>query len=88
MACKVLSLAVPSDHALCCLVIEAIVLVRNFRTDYVGYSQIKTEFDPEYVRMENLQGYDRIAQYYFCPRDYNSKVDKDGTDNDNESDEE
>jgi hypothetical protein len=78
----------PSDHALRCLVIEAIVLVHNFRTDYVGYSQIKTVFDPEYVRMENLQGYNQIAQYYFCPGDYNSEVDGDGTDNDNESNEE
>ncbi len=53
----------PSDHALCRLVIEAIVLVHNFRTDYIGYNQIKTVFDPEYVWMENLQGYDQIAQY-------------------------
>jgi hypothetical protein len=37
----------PSDHALCCLVIKAIVLVQNFRMDYAGYSQIKTVFDPE-----------------------------------------
>jgi hypothetical protein len=78
----------PSDRALHCLVIEAIVLVHNFRTDYVGYNQIKTVFDPEYVRIENLQGYDQIAQYYFCPGDYNSKVDGDGTDNDNESNKE
>ncbi len=64
----------PSDHALLRLVIEAIVLVHNFRMDYVGYSQIKTVFDPEYIWMENLQGYDQIAQYYFCPGDYNSKL--------------
>ncbi len=78
----------PSDHALQRLVIEAIVLVQNFRTDYVGHNQIRTVFEPGYVRIENLQGYDQIAQYYFCPGDYDSKVDEDGTDNDNESNKE
>ncbi len=78
----------PSDYALCRLVIKAIVLVHNFRTDYIGYSQIKTVFDPEYVRIKNLQGFDQIAQYYFHPRDYDSKVDGDGTDNDNKSNKE
>ena len=78
----------PSDHALRRLVIEAIVLVHNFRTDYVGYNQIKTVFDLEYIRIENLQGYNQIAQYYFRPGDYGSKVNGDGTDNDNESNEE
>jgi hypothetical protein len=48
----------PSDHALRRLVIEAIVLVHNFRTDYIGYNQIGTVFEPEYVWIENLQGYD------------------------------
>ena len=78
----------PSDHALQRLVIEAIVLVHNFRTDYVGYNQIRTVFEPEYVRIKNLQGYDQIAQYYFRPGDYDSKVNGDGTDNDNESNKE
>ena len=32
-------------------------------------------FDPEYVRIENLQGYDQIAQYYFRPGDYVSEED-------------
>ena len=57
----------PSDSFLRRLVIEAIVLVRNYRTEYIGYNQIQTVFDPEYVRCENLQGYDRISQYYFRP---------------------
>jgi hypothetical protein len=78
----------PSDHALQRLVIEVIVLVHNFRTDYIGYNQIRTIFEPEYVRIKNLQGYDRIAQYYFCLGDYDSKDDRDGTDNDNESNKE
>jgi hypothetical protein len=48
----------PSDPKLCrLLVIEAIALVHNFRTDYVRYSQIETVFLPEYVWIENLQGY-------------------------------
>jgi hypothetical protein len=75
----------PSDHARRRLVIEAVVLIHNFRTDYVGYNQIQTVFDPEYVRVENLEGYDRISQYYFRPGDYDSKVNGDGTDNDNEN---
>ena len=65
----------PSNPALRRLVIESIVLVHNFRTDYVGYSQIQTVFGPEYVRVENLQGYDQIAQYYFRPGDYDSEAD-------------
>jgi hypothetical protein len=77
----------PSDPKLCRRAIKAIVFVHNFRTDYVGYSQIQTVFLPEYVRIENLQGYDRIAQYYFGPGDYNSNVDGDGSDSDGESDE-
>ncbi len=47
-----------SDHALQRLVTEAIVLVHNFRTDYIGYNQIRTIFEPEYIRIKNLQGYD------------------------------
>ncbi len=61
------------------------MLIHNFRTDYIGYNQIQTVFDPEYVWVENLEGYDCISQYYFCPGDYDSEVDGDGTDNDNEN---
>ena len=68
----------PSDSETRRLVIEAIVLLHNFCTEFVGYNQIKTVFDPEYARIENLQGYDRIAQYYFRPGDYDSDVDDDG----------
>ena len=57
--------------------LEAIVLVHNFRTDYVGFNQIRTVFDPEYVRVESLEGYDRIAQYYFRPGDCNTDDDDD-----------
>ncbi len=61
------------------------MLIHNFRTDYIGYNQIQTVFDPEYVWVKNLEGYNRISQYYFCLGDYDSKVDRDGTDNDNEN---
>jgi hypothetical protein len=44
----------PTDSEQRRLVLEAIVLVHNFCTDYVGYSQIKNVFDPKYVRVENL----------------------------------
>jgi len=62
----------PSNSASRRLVIEAIVLLHNFRTEFVGYNQIKTVFDPEYARIESLQGYDRIAQYYFRPGEYDT----------------
>jgi hypothetical protein len=78
----------PSDPALRRLMIKAIVLVQNFRTDYVGYSQIQTAFDAEYVRIKNLQGYDRIAQYYFRPGEYDSKVDGEGVDDEDGGSEE
>ncbi len=39
----------PSNSVQRPLALEAIILVHNFRTDYVGYSQIKTVFDSEYV---------------------------------------
>ena len=42
--------------------------------------------DPEYVRIQNLNGYDRISQYYFHPGDYNTDNDSDG-DDDNTSNE-
>ncbi len=70
----------PSDPALHRLVIEAIVLIHNYQTDYIGYSQIQTVFDPKYVWCENLHGYDQIAQYYFHPGEYNSEIDEDGND--------
>jgi len=55
----------PSDAKQCRLVIESIVLIHNIRLAYVGWSQIATVFDPEYVRIKNMQGFDRILQYYF-----------------------
>jgi hypothetical protein len=75
----------PSDPVLCHLVIKAIVLVHNFRTNYIGYSQTQTVFLLEYVRVKHLQGYDRIVQYYFCPGDYDSEVDGDGSGSDGKS---
>ena len=53
------------------------MLVHNFQTDYVSYSQIQTVFGPEYVRVESLQGYNQIAQYYFRPGEYDSEADMD-----------
>jgi hypothetical protein len=76
-----------SDSSQRCLVLEANILVHNFCTDYVGYSQIKTVFNREYVRSQNLHGYDRIAEYYFCSGKYNSELDGagDGARSDNNS---
>jgi hypothetical protein len=47
------------------LVIQFIVLVRNFPTEAVGLNQIKTVFDPEYENCISLSGYDRIRCFYF-----------------------
>ena len=68
----------PSNHHQRQLVLVAIVLIHNYRTELVGFNQINTVFDPEYVRVLNLYGYDRIAQYYFRPGDYDSDDDGDG----------
>ena len=68
----------PSDSFRRRQVIEAIVLIHNYRTELVGLSQIKTVFDPEYERIQTLDGYDRIHQYYLRPGDYE-------TDDDDES---
>ncbi len=41
------------------------------------------------LKIENLQGYDQIAQYYFHPGEYDSEVDGEGIDDeDGGSDEE
>ena len=72
----------PSDSMQRRLVLEAIVLVQIFQTEYIGYSQIKSVFDPKYVRIENLHGYDRIAQYYYRPGEYDSEVDRSGSGSD------
>jgi hypothetical protein len=77
----------PRDPALCHLVIEGIMLVHNFRTNYIGYSQIQTVFLMEYIWVKNLQGYNQIAQYYFSPGDYNSKADGDVSGSDGKSNE-
>ena len=62
----------PSDSIKRRLVIEGIILVHNYRTHTVGQNQIKAVFDSEYARVVNLEGYDRISQYYFHPGDYNT----------------
>jgi hypothetical protein len=75
----------PGNHEQRRLVIEAIVLVHNYWMEMVGFNQINTVFDPEYVWIQNLHGYNRIAQYYFCPGDYHS--DDNNDDNDDASSE-
>jgi len=71
----------PSDHFQRRLVIEAIILIHNYRTELVGFNQIYTLFDSEYVRIQNLEGYDWIAQYYFRPGEYNSDDNDDNNSN-------
>jgi hypothetical protein len=68
------------------LVIEAIILIHNYRMELVGFNQINTMFDSAYVHIHNLEGYDRIAQYNFRPDEYNSNDNDNG--NSDGSDEE
>ncbi len=74
----------PSDAAKRRLVIEGVILVHNFCTHTVGQNQLKAVFDSEYARVVNLEGYNRISQYYFCPGGFNT----DSDDDDNSSDDE
>ena len=60
----------PSDKEKRRRVIECIILVNNFRTELVGHNQISEVFGPEYERVMNINGYDRIRQYYLQPGDY------------------
>ena len=67
----------PSDRVKRRLVIESIVFINNFRTHIVGLNQISTVFNPEYEQVINLDGYDRIRQYYLQPGDYETDDDDD-----------
>lgn len=64
-----------------------VVLIHNFCTEIVGFSQIRSVFDPEYECIQVLEGYDRISQYYFQPGDYNSSDDDDESEFDDNHDE-
>ncbi len=56
----------------------------NFWTELIGFSQIKTDFDPKYERIFTLEGYDRILQYYLRPG--GNATDEDSKTYDNEPD--
>ena len=45
--------------------IVSIVLLHNLRTDLMGVNQIATVFNPEYEQYINIDGYDRIARYFY-----------------------
>ena len=57
----------PSDKEKRRRVLECIILVHNFRTEVVGHNQISAVFAPEYKRVINIHGYDRIRRYYLEP---------------------
>ena len=46
------------------LIILCIVLLHNYRTEFVGLNQIATVFNEEYEQCINLSGYDRIAKFF------------------------
>ena len=52
------------------MVLECIIFIHNFRTEIVGRNQIAEVFNPEYERVINIHGYDRIRRYYLEPGDY------------------
>ena len=60
--------------------VESIILIHNFRTEIVGSNQIITVFDPEYEHYINLEGYDRIRQYYLHLKYFELGVDEDDVD--------
>ena len=60
----------PSDKVQWCCVLECIILVHNFWTELVGHDQISAVFGPEYKRVINIHGYDRIRKYYLQPGNY------------------
>lgn len=45
-------------------IIFSIILLHNFRTQYVGLNQIATVFNPHYDQYINLDTYDRIQRYF------------------------
>ena len=46
--------------------------MHNFRTEVVGHNQISAVFAPEYKRVINIHGYDRIRRYYLESGDYDT----------------
>jgi len=46
------------------MIVLSIILLHNFRTEYVGLNQIATVFNPEYEQYINLENYDRIRDYF------------------------
>jgi len=46
------------------MILLGIVLLHNFRTNYVGLNQIATVFNPYYEQYINLENYDRIRNYF------------------------
>ena len=44
--------------------IFSIILLHNFRTEFVGLNQIATVFNPHYDQYSNLDTYDRIQRYF------------------------
>ena len=54
----------PSDSEKRGLIILSVILLHNFRTEFVGLNQIATAFNPHYDQSINLETYDRIQRYF------------------------
>jgi hypothetical protein len=54
------------------LIISCIILLNNYRTEYLGLNQITTVFNKHYEQYVNLDGYDRISRYF---HDYDEEDD-------------
>jgi hypothetical protein len=59
-------------------ILESIILIHNFRTELVGYSEFQSVFDPEYKRSITPEGCDQIANYYLQLGDYATDDELDG----------
>ena len=46
------------------LIIESVVLLNNYRTEFIGLNQIATVFNEFYEQRINFDGYDRISRYF------------------------
>jgi mannitol/fructose-specific phosphotransferase system IIA component (Ntr-type) len=53
-----------SDKEVRGVIILCIILLHNYRTEFVGLNQIATVFNEHYEQLIKLDNYDRIARYY------------------------
>jgi alpha-acetolactate decarboxylase len=45
-------------------ILQAVMLLHNYRTHHEGLNQIANVFNPEYEEYISVDGYDRIKRYF------------------------